>query len=437
MRVPVVKRVLFISYAFPPTGGAGVQRSTKFVKFLPRHGWLPTVLTVANPSVPVQDHQLASEISLDIPVLRSRTWEPGYGLKRQLVNHQRSGPSLLGWIRALAMGVLQPDPQILWNSTARRMASRHLQLIKHAAIFVTGPPFSSFLLGCQLKKQFGLPLTLDFRDEWALVSRHMENHRPGHWSRYRQSQMRRRALQAADAVLATTKSSAQALAAECQAVRARPRVECIYNGFDIDDLRHIPSIDENSTPQSRWRLVYTGTLWNLTDIEPLVNALQRIRPNDSPPSMELEVAGRCTESQCQILKRIDSSQCLVRQYGYLPHEHSLAIAATADTLLLTLADQPGAERVVPAKLFEYMALRKPILAIVPAGETRDILEKYSPASIFHPRDTESLATWLVQQLTRALHDSDYCDANDYLEQFSRSNQTAQLASLLDGLTHPE
>ncbi|MEZ6075657.1 MAG: hypothetical protein R3C56_08255 [Pirellulaceae bacterium] len=154
------KRVLLISYAFPPTGGAGVQRVTKFIKFLPGYGWSPTVLTACNPSVPVQDRDLLADVSTDVAIVRSRTWEPGYGVKKRLADapHKRFSVRLL--LRSLAMSVLQPDPQILWNATAYRAACRQLSQVAHDAILVTAPPFSSFLLGRRLKKKFGLPLVL-------------------------------------------------------------------------------------------------------------------------------------------------------------------------------------------------------------------------------------------------------------------------------------
>ncbi|MCC7339209.1 MAG: glycosyltransferase [Pirellulaceae bacterium] len=423
------KRVLLISYAFPPTGGAGVQRVTKFIKFLPSYGWRPTVLTACNPSVPVQDRDLLADVSSDVAIIRSRTWEPGYGVKKRLADapHKRFSVRLL--LRSLAMSVLQPDPQILWNATAYRAASRQLSQVAHDAILVTAPPFSSFLLGCRLKKKFGLPLVLDFRDEWALVSRHLENHRPGGLAQLRQQRMRRAALRAADAIIATTQATADELGEECEKVNRQAKSCCIYNGFDPSDIEHLVNTQPSLQRRSTLKIVYTGTLWNLTDVGPLVAALQQASINPNCPTIELHIAGRRTELQNQRLSKLDATNCTTTLYDYLPHQQSLALAMSADLLVVTLADQPGAERVVPAKIFEYMALNKRILAIVPPGETDEILRGYALSSIFHPSESARIADWIAHccDPSRPLASAN----RDYSSRYSRVRQAEQLANLLN------
>ena len=112
------KRLLFISYAFPPTGGGGVQRSAKFTKYLPEYGWQATVLTAANPSVPVQDQDLQDDVNGSTTLLRARTLEPSYAMKKALVDsgEQRSGPSIRTLLRRAAMQLLQPC--LLYTSDA-------------------------------------------------------------------------------------------------------------------------------------------------------------------------------------------------------------------------------------------------------------------------------------------------------------------------------
>jgi len=432
MSVGQSRSLLLISYAFPPTGGAGVQRATKFVKFLPRYGWQPTVLTVSNPSVPVQDENLASDVHPHTTIVRAPTWEPNYQWKSKVAGGSKRGSRGRWLFRTAAMGLLQPDPQILWNSSAFQAASRALRETPVAAIFVTGPPFSSFLLGCKLKKKFDLPLVLDFRDEWGLVNRHLENHLTGRWSGWRQSRMRRHALRWADAVIATTARSAQQLQQECLQLGARAHVECIYNGFDSDDLPVKTQDVQRGEGAAKLRIVYTGTLWNLTDIGPLLGALRRM---DAEAPIELHVAGRRTDVQQALLSELDVEGVTVRTYDYLPHQAALRLASTADVLLLTLSDAPGAERVVPAKLFEYMALQKEILAIVPNGEAREILAKYPNVGIFHPRSTFEIAGWLSNALQRQrTAQSSVLVPLETLRDYSRSAQAEQLSEILQGIS---
>jgi hypothetical protein len=183
------KRVLVVTYNFPPVGGAGVQRVTKFVKYLPQFGWEPTVLTAENPSVPVLDDSLLADIPPQTAVIKARTLEPGYALKRivsasntESWNVTRSvsegaketqdvTPSLTLRVTLASVAkralrgatnlLLQPDPQVLWNPQAIEVGLRVLSQQKHDAIFVTAPPFSSFLIGAELARRTGLPLVHD------------------------------------------------------------------------------------------------------------------------------------------------------------------------------------------------------------------------------------------------------------------------------------
>ena len=168
------KRVLVVSYNFPPVGGAGVQRVTKFVKYLPEFGWDATVLTTENPSVPVYDESLLADIPPQTLVVKARTLEPGYALKRfvsasdstatptrraseepgkpngsdsSLTRRVSVATVAKRALRGVANLLLQPDPQVLWNSRAIEAGLRILGQRKHDAIFVTAPPFSSLLIG--------------------------------------------------------------------------------------------------------------------------------------------------------------------------------------------------------------------------------------------------------------------------------------------------
>jgi len=430
------RRVLLISYAFPPTGGGGVQRAVKFAKYLPSYGWQPTVLTAANPSVPLRDHDLAGELDPGTKIVRAGSWEPGYGVKQQLTDTGRRGPAMIrNMVRQVGMQLLQPDPQILWNRSAMREAIRILRAQPHDVIFVTGPPFSSFLLGSKLKQRFGIPLVLDFRDEWLLVSQYMENHQLRGLAYWRQYAMMQKTLQAANAVVATTQASAAELASQCRKAASAATVSCIYNGFDPDDLGDLPNTPATS---SKLRIAYTGTLWKLTDISPLVSALESLAQTaaDRAARVELTVAGRRTPQQDSVLARLRGTAVSVVRLDYLPHSQALKLAASADLLLLLLADQPGVERVVPAKLFEYLALQKPILAIGPEGETNRLLRQHGQAQIFQPAEIDRIARWLETQLgqrsgytTSPVVTSSRSAPRTLLTQFSRPILASELADL--------
>jgi glycosyltransferase involved in cell wall biosynthesis len=463
------RKVLFVSYAFPPTGGAGVQRAVKFVKYLPSYGWKPIVLTAANPSVPVMENDFQGDLDPQLRVLRARTWEPSYSVKASLAGGQgRSASRLRSAVRRYASKILQPDPQILWNRSAFQLAKRALAGESLDAIVVSGPPFSSFLLGCKLKKHFGVPLVLDFRDEWMLVGRYMENHQMQGSLVRRQLASMHRVLAAADAAIATTQASAAEIMAHCMTIAGQagmpscspPRVCCIYNGFDPDDMREIglpaswnrssfTSSEDALSSERRLQIVYTGTLWNLTDIGPVVSSLEQlhVRSSQLASRIELVTVGRCTAGQTSLLDRLSSTSVRVTPLAYLPHADALRLAAKADLLLLLLAAEVGAERVVPAKLFEYLALRRPVLAVVPTGETADLLRPFSQATLFHPTQISEMTEWLHQQVTgltaKGSEQGGLLDRHQaseiqetLLSRFARPQLAYQLAELLDSITIP-
>ena len=434
------RRLLLISYAFPPVGGAGVQRAVKFVKYLPDHGWRATVLTAVNPSVPVLDGSLADDLPPGTEVRRARTFEPGYAMKAAVSAGDGKaavgGPrrALKGLARRLANLALQPDPQVLWMPGALAEGRRILREAPHDAIMATGPPFSTFLTAARLSKASGLPLLLDYRDEWGISNAYLENKRIGRASLAVQARMQRAVIRRARALVATTGPSAEELDRLRASAGGTARVACIYNGFDPDDFAE-PTVSTPADP-ARYRLAYVGTLWNLTDVGPLVDAvldLSRRRP-DLAAGLDLAFAGRRTAAQEAQLARLEGSPCHLELHPYLDHARALDLARSADSLLVLLSDVPEAGRVVPAKVFESMAARLPILAIAPRGEAWDLLEGHPAAGRFEPADVAGIADYLASAVVRkrsgVAHDFRGYDASCY----DRRRLTGQLAGLLDAIT---
>ena len=444
------KRLLLISYHFPPVGGAGVQRPLKFVKYLRQFGWDVSVLMAANPSVPVFDESLCRDLPDDLVIEKARTWEPDYRLKQQLGQQQTAKSGIVSRLKGLARAtaksaasvLLQPDPQMLWVPNALTAAKRLLARLPHDAILATAPPYSNLVLGTMLKKRTGLPLIVDYRDEWDLSSQYLENSRRDWFSRVVQERMQRSVLRQADAIVATTQGSTARLQDRARQAGSRAPAFCIFNGFDTADFEGlIQRSHKSATDRSRFRIVYTGTLWNLTNVQPVVEAVERLQ-QDSPElldHLELVFVGRKTPEQTSLLNRLQATRCKVEIRDYCDHSAALQLMADADALCLLLSGVPGAERVAPAKLFEYLALRKPILAITPAGETAGIVRRYFPRNHFEPHDVSGIANWLCDQLAvfPGTGRSDLDSREDVdLTEFTRLHQAGQLAQVLnDVVTH--
>lgn len=438
------RRVLLVAYSFPPVGGAGVQRPVKWVKYLPQFGWDVTVLTPENPSVPLRDESLLAEIPPETRIVRAKTWEPDYRLKQQMAASVGTNQQTLSqWIKSFAksvikkstLAVLQPDLQVLWTRNAIRAATKELQRTRHDAILVTAPPYSMLSVGVALKKRFSLPLVFDFRDEWDLSSRYLEQAPRGWWSQFVQSRLQRSWLKHADAVLTTTQASTATYQAKLAEVGSAAKSHCIYNGFDPEDFAMVEESASQRKSVDVFRIVYTGTLWNLTDIEPLVLAIEQLQFSNPQllSKLELVCVGRKTPEQQRILDRVRQTNCRTEFPDYCRHQEVAGWLHSADALCLTLADVPGAERVVPAKLFEYLATQKSILAIVPHGETARITRRLRPDGHFVPRDAEGIANWLTDRLSHRKYLAPPVSSRESLEEFSRPNLTGRLADVLHSL----
>lgn len=444
-------RVLFISYHFPPVGGAGVQRPVKFVKYLERLGWDSSVLMAANPSVPVTDDSLCKDIPGSTTLIKARTLEPGYKLKQNL-STSKSEPSKSGfgawckqrigktarWGAGIA---LQPDPQILWYPSAFRAAKALLKAEKHDVIVATAPPYSNLILGSQLSKEYNLPLVVDFRDEWDLSSKYLENSAGDWFSARIQNRMQKAVLRRADAIIATTQSSTQRLREKAAQAGSQAEAVCIYNGFDEDDFNHPTQPTDDSrqdnatlaTTENPLRIVYTGTLWNLTSVEPVVQAVEQIaiQNPELTPCIQFQFIGRKTKRQTDLLDRLKATGCQLKLTDYCDHEQALQYLQSADLLCLLLSDVAGAERVVPAKLFEYLAIQKEVISIVPDGESADILNRFFSETVFKPTETERLASWIVNRISNPQATNKTPLRSTEIKEFSRAAQTEQLAELLN------
>jgi glycosyltransferase involved in cell wall biosynthesis len=182
--------------------------------------------------------------------------------------------------------------------------------------------------------------------------------------------------------------------------------------------------------------VYLGTLWALTDATPLVEGVVRLSA-ESPgqaKSLEIVFAGRRTAEQAGILAKIDGLPCRVAVLDYVEHGHAVRMMREASGLCLLLSSQAGAERVVPAKLFEYMAARRPILGVVPEGECRDLLNEHPAAIVCDPREPGSVARALSQEIARAASGREPEWASWDPSRYSRAHLTTELAEALDSVS---
>jgi len=392
-----MRRFLLISYVFPPAGGAGVQRALKLVKYIGRHGWQPVVVTPRTASAPVRDSSYAKDLPPGLTVCRLPSLEPGALSQGQESQPGGASPAAAGLVQRLkrwGAETLFPDRHVLWLATALPGALSAARRHKVEAVLVTGPPFSSFILGRAVAACAGLPLILDFRDDWSgFFTKGFKAHGGGpHWKRAVLG-LERRLVRAASRVVATT----PALRDRLRFLHGGPAAKYVWipNGYDPADYRFLDQSPNPGPPQGEaLRLLYAGTVFeshplqDLWDGAALLTLAERER-------LLVEIMGRAVPGSV-----VDPGLAglKVRALPYMPHGQALRRMAGAHALVMTLAGIPGLERMVPAKLFEHLALRRPTLAIAPPGAATAIVEACSAGRWLPPGDAQGVAQVLRQWL---------------------------------------
>ncbi|MCE9571830.1 MAG: glycosyltransferase [Deltaproteobacteria bacterium] len=390
---------LLVTYVWPPTGGAGVGRVLKLAKYLPSHGVTPAVLTVANPSVPLRDDSLQKDIPLGIDVIRARTFEPGYAAKQAAWQTQSAGAPrrslvkrAIGRAAALGKQALAPDPQILWQPAAQAALVARLGSAKRDdVVFITAPPFSTFLSAPIVRAMRRSALVLDYRDEWITYRTQYEM--MSRLGAVLGGPMEHAVLRCAHMITTATDSFRENLLAHFPFLDP-DRVVTIENGFDPDDFP--ATLPE--PPTDRFTLTYAGTVFNLTSPRGLLGAIKKLHARAPALAKKLHVKfiGRIVDTELDAFEGMDALG--VERVGYIDKDKVMPALAASHMVLCALDDVPGVERVFPAKIFELLHLDRPCLTLAPAGELRTLVERCQLGPVIAPRDEAAIADALEKAL---------------------------------------
>jgi len=383
-------RALLVSYAFPPVGGAGVQRVLKLAKYLPDHGITPVVLSVKNPSVPLLDASLLAELPPELEIERARTLEPAYAAKALAWKAEANRDDglrkrLTTSATRLAKSLLVPDAQVLWLPAAALALCRRLGSV--GAVLVSGPPFSSHALGLLARLQSGVGVVLDYRDEWTTTRSVYEMA----GSAAVDVALERACLRAAHRVTTATEAFRERLLDRFSFLDPSS-VVTIENGFDPADL-------PRASPRrasDRLVLTYVGTVFRLTSAEGFLAGLRLFHARSPELARHLEVrfVGRVVDTEERFF---DGSDALgVRRLGYVEHARAIGEMAECHVALCLLDEREGAERVYPAKVFELLGLRRPVLALCPEGVLADLVRAQRLGRVVPPRDAGAIASALAE-----------------------------------------
>lgn len=378
-----MKRLLVLSYYFPPLGMSGVQRTLKFVKYLPQFGWQPVVLTIKPRGSYGYDPALLDEIPGTV-IARTFSLDPLYLSPSK---HRPSAAARRGMVAGLNR-IFIPDNKLGWIPFA---VSRGLSLAKEQsidAIYSTAPPFSSHLAAMALKRKLGKPLICDFRDAWTqnpLAAYASPLHK-----RY-DSFLEHSVLKNADRIIAINQEIVDSF------INTHPDInpdkfKVLPQGFDPADFESVAPLK-----QSKFTIIYTGTFVEKRTPEPLLNALKIIRDTQPEIFSNIQVifAGTYRQQDKDMVRSAGMEQ-IVEFKGYVPHKESIALLKSADLLWLVIHPSEG-NTVATGKLYEYLGAQKPILASVPReGAAAGLINRTKTGRVFSLDDSLSAKDFIVE-----------------------------------------
>ncbi|MFO0675370.1 MAG: glycosyltransferase [Polyangiaceae bacterium] len=391
-------RALLVAYAFPPVGGAGVQRALKLAKYLPSHGVTPSVLTVSNPSVPVTDETLERDFPEGMEILRARTFEPGYAVKQAAWTASAAKkPSLakraVKRAADVAKQLLVPDPQVLWQPAAQLALAKRLAGPSHDdVVVISGPPFSQFLLAPTARLRPGTAVVLDYRDEWSTYrsTYEMMGSRLAGWVG---DPLEAALLRSAHAITTATEEFRKNLLERFTFVDPA-KVTYIPNGYDPEDFpKDLPS------PRSdRFVVTYAGTVFKLTSARGFLAAVKKLHAKNPELARLLEVRfiGRIVDTELDAFEGMEEFG--VTRLGYVDHVTVVRELSASHRVLCLLDDVPNVERIYPAKIFELMFLARPVLTLAPEGALTRLVRAHALGPVLPPRDVDAI----VRELEGAL-----------------------------------
>ena len=444
-----MKRVLIITYYWPPTGGSGVQRWVKFAKYLPSEGWQPVIYTPENPEQLAVDTSLEAEIPAEVEVLKTHIIEPYELYKKFLrksghskevvevnpVNAQNKSfaQKAAMWVRG---NFFRPDPRCLWIKPSVKFLKKYLEEHPVDLIVSTGPPQSMHLIGRELARETGLPWIADFRDPWTKIFyfKHLSMTRlTERWHK----RMEKKVLDDASVVVAVSPLVQQ----EFQAMTQTP-VELITNGFDECDFKGATSENGSDAqsvaaggPDKDFVITHTGLF--AADGNPTmlwkVLAEKCLKNEAFAKALKIRFVGKTDEAIVESLHAEGLEGHLVN-LGYQPHAVAVEEQRRASLLILPLRKEPEYKAVLPGKLFEYLASWRPVLGIgQPDGAMSMILNTTKTGVVLDWEDKASLDRFIELCWQNHLKGTLTVEDAD-ISQFTRRNLTRRMAQLFESLT---
>lgn len=428
-----MKKVLIITYYWPPSGGAGVQRWLKFAKYLPEFGYQPIIYTPENPEFPAIDESLVDDIPNGIEILKQPIWEP-YNWYRQFLGQkdkkigagfvsEKKEPGFLHKISVWVRGnFFIPDARKFWIKPSVQFLTQYLKENPVDVVISTGPPHSMHLIALELKRNLNVNWIADFRDPWTNIDFYQELMLSS-WADKKHRQLENEVLTTADKVLTV----GYTMTKEMKSLGAS-NVETITNGFDEDDFP-----DNQVELDKEFSISHIGTFSPSRNCPKLWQAIAELKSEngDFAKLFKLRTVGVVDHSVASSIEENGLTENWER-IDYVSHSEVLNYQRSSKVLLVSINNTPNATGILPGKFFEYLASGRPILAIGPKeSDIGTVLSKTTAGIIVERND---LAT-MKQVILAFFEESQAIQRNEVeMAKFSRRGLTEQLSKTLDQMT---
>lgn len=423
-----MKRVLIITYYWPPAGGPGVQRWLKFITYFKEFGIEPIVYTPENPNYPIEDVNLINEIPEGIEVIKLPIKEPyrfAKILSKKKTKQISSGiitkkqPSIIErlmlWVRG---NFFIPDARIGWVKPSINYLEKYIAQNAIDAIITTGPPHSMHLIGLALKRKLGLTWIADFRDPWTTIHYH-KSLQLSDSSEKKHKQLEAEVLQNADRVVVTSPNTKL----EFQSITKQP-IDIITNGYDTNHLIE-PKLDTN------FSLVHIGSLLSGRNPEILWKVLSDlcVESEKFAQDFKLKLIGAVSNEVIVSLKNhqlADKTEVV----GYVSHEEALQFQHNAQLLLLIEMNLAETRSIIPGKLFEYLLAKRPIIALGPNGSDIEAIISETNAGRFFNYEEELQLKKEIADSYQLFKEGKLSVTSNGIEKYSRRELTGKIAEAI-------
>jgi glycosyltransferase involved in cell wall biosynthesis len=430
------KKILILTYYWYPSGGAGVQRILKFVKYLNQFGIKPFVVTVDEnkASYPSFDHSFEKDIPVYAEVFRTDTNEP-FGIYSRLLG-KRSIPT--GFSNESSPGAFQkfsrfirgnlfiPDARKGWIKFAYEKAKEIIEKENIDVILSTSPPHSTQLSAMKLQKELGIKWIADLRDPWTDIYFYNE-FRHTSAAKKKDLQFEKNVLESADRITTVSDSLKNLFVSKSRKIDP-DKIFVIPNGFDADDFQNKISL----VTQEKFIITYTGTIADSYNPEVFFEALKPVIDKNTEIKFVIRFVGNLSSGLHQYVKKLDLEKYL-EVIPMVSHDESINYLMQSTILLLVIPDVKNDKEILTGKLFEYLAAGKKIICIGPVdGDAANIINECNAGKTFCRKNENDIRTYLKELISLWKKDNNL-DVENVCSKYSRCEQTKELVKIIDSL----